>query len=42
LIKSPLSYSSEFTTLYEEFKDEIEKISDEEKKYLENSGKMKE
>ena len=37
LIKSPLSFSSEFTTLYEELKDEIEKISDEEMKYLDEN-----
>jgi len=34
LIKSPISFSSEFTELYKELKDEIEKISDEEMKYL--------
>jgi hypothetical protein len=37
LIKSPLSFSSEFTELYEELKDEIEKISDEEMKYLDEN-----
>ncbi len=43
LIKSPLSFSSEFSTLYEELKDEIEKISDEEMKYFdENSERKKE
>jgi len=41
LIKSPLSFSSEFTTLYEELKDEIEKISDEEMKYLDENYERK-
>jgi len=42
LIKSPLSFTSGFTKLYNELKDEIEKISDEERKYLdENSEKKK-
>jgi len=42
LIKSPLSFSSEFTTLHEEFKDEIEKISNEEIKYLDENSERKE
>ena len=37
LIKSPLSFISEFSTLYKEFKDEIKKISDEEIKYLDEN-----
>jgi len=42
LIKSPLSFTSGFTKLYNELKDEIEKISDEEMKYLdENSERNK-
>ena len=41
LIKSPLSFSSEFTSLYEEFKDEIEKFSDEEMKYLDENSEIK-
>jgi len=41
LIKSPLSFISEFSTLYEEFKDEIEKISDDEMKYLDENNEKK-
>jgi len=37
LIKSPLSFTSGFTKLYNELKDEIEKISDEEMKYLDKN-----
>jgi len=37
VIKSPLSFISEFSTLYKEFKDEIEKISDGETKYLDEN-----
>jgi len=37
LIKSPFSFFSEFSTLYKEFKDEIEKISSEEMKYLDEN-----
>ena len=37
LIKSPLSFYSEFTALYKEYKDEIEKISDEKMKYLDEN-----
>jgi len=41
LIKSPLSFISEFSTLYEEYKDEIEKISDDEMKYLDENNEKK-
>ncbi len=41
LIKSPLSFFSEFSTLYKEFKDEIEKISNEEMKYLDENYEIK-
>jgi len=37
LIKSPLSFTSGFAKLYNELKDEIEKISDEEMKYLDEN-----
>ena len=39
VIKSPLSFISEFSTLYKEFKDEIEKIPDEKMKYLNKNYK---
>ena len=39
LIKSPLSFTYGFTKLYNELKDEIEKISDEKMKYLNKNYK---
>ena len=38
LIKSPISFTSGFTKLYNELKDEIEKISGEEMKYLDETS----
>ena len=41
LIKSPLSFSSDFLKYYEELKDEINKLSDEDTKYLDDNYEEK-